>query len=77
LQLYDLAHLLLRWKWGKYCNWGGKLHSTTFVWSHYSFSQVQNKQYCSAHIGKGKGKVHPRTDHERPEREKRYSSTLP
>jgi hypothetical protein len=26
--------------------------------------------------GKGKGKVHPRTGHEDPEVEKRYSSTL-
>ena len=28
-------------------------------------------------IGKGKGKVHPRTGHEGPEGEEMYSSTLP
>jgi len=28
------------------------------------------------HTGKGKGKVHPRTGHESPEGEKRYSSTV-
>ena len=27
--------------------------------------------------GKGKGRVHPRTGHEGPEREQMYSSTLP
>jgi len=26
--------------------------------------------------GKGKGKIHPRTDHQGPEGEERYSSTL-
>jgi len=31
---------------------------------------------CTKGKGKGKGKVHPRTGHEGPEGEKRYSSTL-
>jgi hypothetical protein len=31
---------------------------------------------CILTVGKGKGKVHPRTGHEGPEGEKMYSSTL-
>jgi hypothetical protein len=37
-------------------------------------AKYKAKKYCSAQTGKGK--VHPRTDHEGPEREKRYSSIL-
>jgi len=33
-------------------------------------------RHVLVHIDKGKGKVHPRTGHEGPEGEKRYSSTL-
>jgi len=31
---------------------------------------------CNNNNNKGKGKVHPRTGHEGPQAEKRYSSTL-
>ena len=43
-------------------------NSTAFWTSQFTFNVGK---------GKGKGKVHPRTAHEGPEGEKRYSSTFP
>jgi len=43
----------------------------TIACAHYGFSMSLRFS-----LGKGKGKVHPRTGHEGPDREKTYSSTL-
>jgi len=40
------------------------------------FVQSRMLHVPELHMGKGKGKVHPRTGHEGPEGEKRYSSTV-